>query len=280
MSTFTAEQAIQAGLIDELMAEVIQPLPPEEPIIPTKLSGTYTVKKKLLEGSNIVGYQFVINQNDLNAKSVSGTFLSREEIQKFGEEMKNAGVQVNFVDDYPNILRITADEAIKRNLINYVGNGVTKLQGNFEVSEGVATFKQEPFLVKSNYDDSVDFKKEALFTTIDELAKMIEKFLWLNNFMKETIASLEGIGLLHRDLNRNNLGYSQATRDSLTPKPNLSERAVERNPAFWADTQKNIEQLQELNNRSKYSKELSNLFGVQGLKRFKSLQVPRLRHRF
>ena len=47
------------------------------------------------------------------------------------------------------------------------------MQGSFEVTEGVATFKQKAFLVKSNPDSTTDLKINAVFTNIDELAKMI-----------------------------------------------------------------------------------------------------------
>ena len=70
--------------------------------------------------------------------------------------MKTAGVQVNFVDDYSNILRITADEAIKRDLIFHVDDRETDLQGSFEVSEGVATFNQKAFLVKKVYSQAFE----------------------------------------------------------------------------------------------------------------------------
>ena len=173
MAQFTAEQAINAGLLTELMTVVT-----DEEITPTKFTGSYKVERK----ENSFGYRFIIDQDYLNAKSISGTFESTEEIMKFGEEMKSAGVTVNFVDDVSgNVIKLTADEAIKRDLIFYVRDGLTSLQGSFEVTEGVATFKQKAFLVKSNPDSTTDLKINAVFTNIDELAKMIEKFLWLDS---------------------------------------------------------------------------------------------------
>ena len=133
----TSEQAVNAGLVTELMTVVT-----DDEITPPKFSGTYKLERKF--GSP--GYQFIVNQNFSHVESVSGTFDNFEEMQKFGEEMKTAGVQVNFLDDYSNILRITADEAIKRDLIFHVDDRETDLQGSFEVSEGVATFNQKAFL--------------------------------------------------------------------------------------------------------------------------------------
>jgi len=231
MATFTAEQAIQAGLIQELMEVVIQPSDPEEPqIIPTKLSGTYKLERKLID-SKFAGYEFKINQDYLNAESISGTFESREEIQKFGEEMKSAGVTVNFLDDFSgNVTKLTADEAIEKKLIDAVQDGLTSLQGSFEVSEGVATFKQKSFSLYPIAGFTV-----GAFTTIDELSKMIEKFLWL-----DSLKPAERNENVRRDLNRNQFDYTQAFRDSLTPKPSTAERVVERNPAFWADSEKHL----------------------------------------
>ena len=267
MSEFTAEQAINAGLVTELMTEIIQPLPPEEPITPTKFSGSYKLERKLIEG-NFAGYELAINQDYLNAESISGTFSSTEEIIKFGEEMKNAGVTVNFLDDFSgSVLKLTADIAIEKDLITNVQEGLTSLQGSFEVSEGVATFKQKPFKIKIG-NSLVD----GAFLNIDELSKMIEKFLWL-----DSLKPAERNETVRKDLNRNNLNYTQKFRDSLTPKPNLSERVLERNPAFWADIEKNITDLQEKLNRSPLSEKFQANLGVQ---RFKSFQVPRLRHRF
>ena len=265
MSQFTAEQAINAGLITELM-EVVT----DEETTPTKFTGSYKVERK----ENSSGYQFIIDQDYLNAKSISGTFESTEEIMKFGEEMKSAGVQVNFVDDVSgNLIKLTADEAIKRDLIFYVRDDLTSLQGSFEVTEGVATFKQKAFLVKSNPDSTTDLKINAVFTNIDELAKMIEKFLWIDSLVESATLN----ETVRRDLSRNNLGYTQAFRDSLTPKPSTAERVVERNPAFWADSEKHLTDLQEKVNRSPLSEKFQANLGVQ---RFKSFQVPRLRHRF
>ena len=260
----TSEQAVNAGLVTELMTVVT-----DEEITPPKFSGTYKLERKF--GSP--GYQFIVNQNFSHVESVSGTFDNFEEMQKFGEEMKTAGVQVNFVDDYSNILRITADEAIKRDLIFHVDDRETDLQGSFEVSEGVATFNQKAFLVKSSLDNSTNLKTNAVFTNIDELAKMIEKFLWIDSLVE--FAEINGI--LRRDLNRNNLGYTQAFRDSLTPKPNLSERNVERSSTFWSDPEKYLTEFGDRMNRSQLSEQMQANLGVQ---RFKSFQPPRLRHRF
>ena len=266
----TSEQAVNAGLVTELMTVVIQPSDPEEPrIIPPKFFGTYKLERKF--GSP--GYEFIVNQNFSHVESVSETFDNFEEMQKFGEEMKTAGVAVNFVDDYANILRITGDEAIKRDLIFHVDDRETDLQGSFEVSEGVAAFKQKAFLVKSSLDNSTNLKTNAVFTNIDELAKMIEKFLWIDSLVE--YAEINGI--LRRDLNRNNLGYTQAFRDSLTPKPNLSERNVERNSTFWSDPEKYLTDFGDKMNRSQLSEQMQVNLGVQ---RFKSFQPPRLRNRF
>ena len=262
MSQFTAEQAIQAGLITELMTVAT-----DEEITPTKFTGSYKLERKLSSGS-FAGYQFVVNQDYLNAKSISGTFESTEEIMKFGEEMKNAGVTVNFVDDFSgSVPKLTADEAIAKKLIDAVQDGLTSLQGSFEVSEGVATFKQKSFSLYPVAGSTI-----GAFTNIDELAKMIEKFLWL-----DSLKPAERTENVRRDLNRNNLGYTQAFRDSLTPKPSTAERVVERNPAFWADSEKHLTDLQEKLNRSPLSEKFQTNLGVQ---RFKSFQMPRLRHRF
>ena len=197
MSNFTADEAIQAGLVTELMTVVT-----DEEVTPTKLSGTYKLDRKLNSG-NFAGYQFVVNQDYLYAESISGTFSSREEIQKFGEEMKNAGVQVNFIDDFPaGVTKYSAIEVIKKDLITSVQEGLTNLQGSFEVSEGKAIFKQKPF----QFQDS----SYGAFRTIDELAKMIEKFLWL-----DSLKPAERAENVRRDLNRNEFSYTQSFRDSL-----------------------------------------------------------------
>ena len=66
---FSAMDAVNAGLVTELMTVVIQPSDPEEPpIIPTKLSGTYKLERRLESGS-FTGYQFVVIQDYLNAES-------------------------------------------------------------------------------------------------------------------------------------------------------------------------------------------------------------------
>ena len=152
-------------------------------------------------------------------------------------------------------------------MIDAVQDGLTSLQGSFEVSEGVATFKQKSFSLYPVAGFTV-----GAFTNIDELAKMIEKFLWL-----DSLKIAERNENVRRDLNRNEFSYTQAFRDSLTPKASLNEKVLERNPTFWADVEKNIIDLQEKKNRSPLSEKFQASLGVQ---RFKSFQVPRLRHKF
>ena len=264
----TSEQAVNAGLVTELMTVVIQPSDPEEPpIIPTKLSGTYKLERRLESGS-FAGYQFVVNQDYLNAESISGIFDSTEDFLKFGEEMKNAGVNVNFLDDFSgSVPKYDADEAIDKKLIDAVQDGLTTLQGSFEVSEGVATFKQKSFSLYPIAGSTV-----GAFKNIDELAKMIEKFLWL-----DSLKPAERAENVRRDLNRNEFSYTQSFRDSLTPKPHLTERNIERSSTFWSDPEKYLIEANDRMNRSQLSEQMQANLGIQ---RFKSFQPPRLRHRF
>ena len=261
----TSEQAVRAGLVSELMTVVIQPSDPEEPrIIPPKFFGTYKLERKW--GSP--GYEFIVNQNFSHVESVSGTFENFEEIQKFGEEMKTAGVDVNFLDDFSGgVPKYDADEAIDKKLIVAVQDGLTNLQGSFEVSEGVATFKQKSFSLYSVAGSTV-----GAFKNIDELAKMIEKFLWL-----DSLKLAERAENVRRDLNRNKFSYTQSFRDSLTPKPNLNEKNIERSSTFWSDPEKYLTEANDRMNRSQLSEQMQANLGVQ---RFKSFQPPRLRHRF
>ncbi len=264
----TSEQAVNAGLVTELMTVVIQPSDPEEPpIIPTKLSGTYKLERKIVD-SKFAGYQFVVSQNYLNANSISGTFDSTEEIMKFGEEMETAGVQVNFLDDFSGgVPKYSADEATDKKLVDAVQDGLTTLQGSFEVSEGVATFKQKSFSLYPIAGSTV-----GAFKNINELAKMIKKFLWL-----DSLKPAERAESVLKDLNRGKFDYTQSFRDSLTPKPNLTERNIERSSTFWSDPEKYLTEFGDRMNRSPLSGQMQANLGVQ---RFKSFQPPRLRHRF
>ena len=127
----TAEQAINAGLLTELMTVVEQPEDPEaEPIIPPKLECEYKLSDARDENGKFKGYEFVIKQKSLTAQSISGEFKNTEEIIKFGREMEKAGATIEFDEEEMSsgVEKYTAKEAIEKKSIFYVRYSKTKVE--------------------------------------------------------------------------------------------------------------------------------------------------------
>ena len=222
----TANQAVRAGLVSELMTVVVQPPPPAPAIIPTKLSGSYQLGE-ILDAGNFMGYEFVVKQEYLNANSISGKFDNTEEFLKFADELKNAGINIQLQDDFTGIVRkYTANEAINDRLIFGIRYGKTEVQGSFEVSEGVAKIKQQPFRIGKNFD------KAGAFKTANDLFEFIEKCLEDLNFFDQV--------------------QKMYTRQGYELKRNedYSERSLDRNRDFHANPEKYLQMLE--NSRSKY----------------------------
>ena len=210
----TAEQAISAGLLTELMTVVEQPEDPEaEPIIPPKLECEYKLSDARDENGKFTGYEFVIKQKNLTAKSISGEFKNTEEIIKFGREMEKAGAKMEFDEEESasGFEKYTAKEAIEKKSIFYVRYSKTKVEGSFEVSEGIVKIKQKPFLIDGN---------PGIFATPEDLFEFIEKSLndlWFFDQVKKMYTRQ---------------GYA------LKNKENMSECALERNRNFWANPER------------------------------------------
>ena len=207
----TAEQAISAGLLTELMTVVEQPEDPEaEPIIPPKLECEYKLSDARNENGKFKGYALEVKQKSLKAQSINDIFYTTEEIIKFGEELQNAGAKMEFDEESlpSGVQKYTAKEAIEKNTIFNVRYSKTKVEGSFEVSEGVIKIKQNPFLIDGN---------SGIFATPEDLIKFTEKCLDDLRFFDE----------VKKMYTRQ--GYA------LKNKKNTSERVLERNRNFWAN---------------------------------------------
>ena len=203
----TSQEAVDAGLVTELMT-VVTP-----PIIPTKLSGTYKLSDTKDFSGEFSGYSFVINQNPLVAASISGTFDSTEELVKFGNELKDAGATFNLVDDFAGAAtHYTAGGAIDAGLIFDVRYSRTTIEGSFEISEGVVTIKQKNFLVGGT--------SSGAFQTADDLFAFIEKCLDDLNFYDQVQKMYSRQGYVYAG------------------KAGYSEQEIERNRNFWANPEK------------------------------------------
>lgn len=178
MSDFTYKDAINAGLKTELMTVVIQPPPPDPPIIPTVLSGTYEMSGVKDSKMKFCGYEFKVNQDYLSAISISGRFRYTEEFMKFAEDLKDSGATLNLVDDFVGTVTKYAAPIAKANGLFYsLRREKTKIEGRFEISEGVITIYQKPF----QFEDL----SYGAFTTADDLIDFCSEF-WkeLNTFDK------------------------------------------------------------------------------------------------
>ena len=149
----------------------------------------------------------------LTAKSVSGEFKNTEEIIKFGREMEKAGATIEFDEEEisSGFEKYTAKEAIEKKSIFYVRYSKTKVEGSFEVSEGVIKIKQKPFLIDGN---------PGIFATPEDLFEFIEKSLndlWFFDQVKK-MYTRQGYALKNKD--------------------NMSERVLERNRNFWANPER------------------------------------------
>ena len=224
MSNFTAQQAINAGLLTELMTVIIQPLPPEPPIIPTKLTGSYKLSTTQDSSGKFNGYAFKVNQDYLSAKSISGYFVDTEEIIKFGDSLKNAGATLNLIDDFSgSVQKYSAQQAIDNKLIFNVRDGTTEITGRFENSEGVVDIYQKPFKIGKSLTSGA-------FTTANGLFKFIEK----------SLADLRFFDQVKKMYSRQ--GYE------IKKQMDCSERSLERNREFQANPEKYLQRL----NRSKF----------------------------
>ena len=170
MAIFTAQQAINAGLLTELMTIAVQPQPPLPPIIPTKMTGNYKLSATADSKGKFNGYAFVINQNYLKANTLSGTFTDTEEVVKFGDSLKNAGAKLNLVDDFTmNVKKYSSKSAIADKLIFNVREGSTTIEGRYEISEGVVTIFQKEFKIGKGLSFGA-------FSTANDLFKFVEEY--------------------------------------------------------------------------------------------------------
>ena len=206
----TSEQAINAGLLTELMTVVEQPTDPEaEPIIPSKLTGKYKLSTTK-SGGNFTGYAFVVNQTSLTAETIGGEFESTDEMTAFIGELKNSGASFELEDS--SVTKYSADDAIKQKLIFNVRGGKTTIEGSFEVSEGVVKISQTPFIIGES--------SLGIFRTAEDLLDFIEKCM--------------------EDLKTYNQVQKMYTRQgyAFKDKENKSERVLDRNRKFWANPEK------------------------------------------
>ena len=233
----TAEQAINAGLLTELMTVVIQPIPPLPQITPTKMTGSYKLSTTENNKGKFNGYAFVVNQDYINAKSISGKFTDTEEFLKFGDSLRNAGIKIKLIDDFTgNVKKYSCQKAITDKLIFNVREGSTAIEGRFEISEGVVTVYQKEFKIGKGLS-------LGAFNTANDLFKFIE----------ESLKDLRFYDEVKKMYSRQ--GYE------LKENVNYNERALERNRDFQGNPEKYLQRLE--NSRSKYSSSRFFKFGRQ-----------------
>ena len=227
----TAEEAINGGLLAELMTVVEQPEDPEgEPIIPPKLEGNYKLSTAANAGK-FSGYELSVKQTNLQSERMSGReFVTTDELIKFLSALKEAGAKTEMEET--GAKKYTAKAAIEGKLRFKITYGETEVAGDFEVSEGVIKIKQKSFKIGENGTGE--------FATATDLVKFIEK-CW-----EELKLFDEPKRLWMHGYQTRSQGYqiSQSGMD-------YSERSLERNRKFWSDPERYLSKMED---RSRFFK--------------------------